>query len=95
MARPPKKVADNLQVTLTATYEGTLKKDDRSEAVITVTGKVTTANPDLKKWEGNVTGKLGFDTSGGYLSSGKLSLSADPEVAIRSRSISSVSPATP
>ncbi len=76
-ARPPKKPVDNLQLTVTATYEGTLKKDDRSEAVITVTGKVTTANPDLKKWEGNVTGKLGFDTSGGYLSSGKLTLSTD------------------
>jgi predicted Zn finger-like uncharacterized protein len=62
-------------LTLTSTYEGFLKRKDRNEAIITVTGKLQfPTDPDFKMFEGNVTGKIGFDDPGGYISSTQLKI---------------------
>jgi S1-C subfamily serine protease len=59
---------------LNSTYQGFLKRANRNEAIITVTGKLTFNNPDYKKFEGNVSGTIGFDEAGGYISSTQLKI---------------------
>jgi hypothetical protein len=62
-------------LTLTSTYEGFMKRNNRNEAIVTVTGKLQFLNsPDFKMFEGNVTGKIGFDEPGGYISSTQLKI---------------------
>lgn len=61
---------------LTSTYQGFLKRNNRDEAIVTVTGKLTFPNnPDFKWAEGNVTGKIGFDDQNGFISSTQLKIS--------------------
>ncbi len=73
LKRSKQKTAEGA-LALTSTYEGFLKRNNRNEAIITVTGKLTFNNPDYKMFEGNVTGTIGFDEPGGYISSTKMKI---------------------
>jgi predicted Zn finger-like uncharacterized protein len=74
MMRSKGKTAEG-NMALNLTYEGFLKRTTRNEAIITVTGKLQFPNsPDFKMFEGNVTGKIGFDEPGGYISSTQLKI---------------------
>jgi S1-C subfamily serine protease len=70
-----KKTEANLKLTVSSSYEGMLKKEDRNEAILTLIGKVTTDNADAKRWEGDLSGKIGFDPSVGFITSAQVKLS--------------------
>ena len=73
MMRDKQKTAE-VQLVLTNTYEGILTQGSRSEAVITLTGKLQARDQNFKRFEGEVTGKIGFDVAGGYISSAEVKL---------------------
>ncbi len=74
MMRSKGKTAEG-NLMLTSTYQGFLKRTTRNEAIITVTGKLQfPSNPDFKNFEGDVSGKIGFDEPGGYISSTTLKI---------------------
>jgi predicted Zn finger-like uncharacterized protein len=74
MMRDKQKTAE-VHLMLKNTYEGLLSKGNRSEAVITLTGKLQARDQVFKRFEGEVVGKIGFDVAGGYISSAELKLS--------------------
>ncbi|HZZ80058.1 MAG TPA: trypsin-like peptidase domain-containing protein [Gemmataceae bacterium] len=60
---------------LVGTYEGFLNRNSRTEAIVTVKGKLNgLGDPDLRRYEGPVTGTIGFDESAGYISSTQLKI---------------------
>src|SRR6185312_2699093 len=62
---------------LNCTYEGVRVRAGRDEAVITVTGNMQGRNEMIGKVQGNITGKIGFDLAGGFVSSAKIKIAAD------------------
>jgi hypothetical protein len=73
--RDKQKTAE-VQLALTNTYEGILAKGNRSEAIITLTGKLQARDQNFKRFEGEVTGKIGFDVAGGFISSAEVQLTS-------------------
>ena len=66
-------------VTLTGTYQGFQTRSNRTEAIITVTGKLESFDPDFKMFDSKVTGTIGFDDSVGYISSSQLKFTNAPD----------------
>jgi hypothetical protein len=64
-----------LSLALICTYEG-LTKDKKAEAVVTIVGKVKALAAKFKDYEGEVTGKFGFDQKNGIITSGQLKLAS-------------------
>jgi predicted Zn finger-like uncharacterized protein len=75
MMRDKQKTAE-VQLALTNTYEGILTKGARSEAIITLTGKLQARDQNFKRFEGEVTGKIGFDVAGGFISFAEVKLNS-------------------
>ncbi|MBI1833111.1 MAG: trypsin-like peptidase domain-containing protein [Planctomycetes bacterium] len=61
---------------MNCTYEGLLTKGDKQEAVVTVNAKLRSADPDFRFFDSDLAGAVGVDMSGGFVSSGKLKLTA-------------------
>jgi S1-C subfamily serine protease len=64
---------------MTCTYEGKRRRDGRDEAIITVVGQLQGRKELVGRIEGNITGKVGFDLVGGFLSLVQLKTVADNE----------------
>jgi hypothetical protein len=71
----PKKEGE-VALKLKCTYEGLLKKDKKVEAIVTVAGKVEALNAEFKAYDGEVSGKYGFDPINGIITSGQLKLAS-------------------
>jgi hypothetical protein len=59
---------------LTCTYQGTRMRNQREEAIIKVVGQLKGRGTDAKKTTGAVSGKLGFDLTGGFISLAQLKI---------------------
>jgi S1-C subfamily serine protease len=77
-----KKPGDKRQATIVdlmfnCTFEGVRVKGGREEAVITVVGNMQGRLQMAGKVQGQITGKIGFDIAGGFVSFAKLKIIAD------------------
>jgi predicted Zn finger-like uncharacterized protein len=76
--RPGQK-ATIVDLMLTCTYEGTRMRNGREEALITVAGNMEGRDNLKGKLDGNITGKIGFDLAGGFISLAKIKIAADTD----------------
>ncbi|MBI2805715.1 MAG: trypsin-like peptidase domain-containing protein [Planctomycetes bacterium] len=71
------KNTEAVDLDLVCKFEGIRLRNQRSEALITVTGKVTAREGSVKKIGGEITGKIGFDLNAGFIAETKLNIRAD------------------
>jgi predicted Zn finger-like uncharacterized protein len=64
---------------LVGTLEGTRKRDQRDEGVVSLRGKVNGRGPSSGKIAGEVTGKFAFDLTGGFVSQVMLRIGSEFE----------------
>ncbi|MBI1830650.1 MAG: trypsin-like peptidase domain-containing protein, partial [Planctomycetes bacterium] len=62
---------------LNCIYEGVRARKQRSEAVITLAGNVRGRGASVNKIAGDVTGKIVFDLTGGFITAAKLNISTE------------------
>lgn len=77
---PPPKV-DVLDLKMNMTYQGVRMRNNREEAILSVTG--TLESRVIKgRVLGDITGKIGFDTAGGFISFAKIKIFFEEEETI-------------
>ena len=67
----------DIDLALTCTYDGTRKRNDREEAVISVAGQIQGRKDSADQISGSVAGTIGFDLKGGFISYSQLQITAD------------------
>ena len=67
---------------MSCTFEGVRVRNGREEAVLTVAGTLETRKKVANKTLGDITGKIGFDIAGGFVSSAKIKIYAESEETI-------------
>jgi hypothetical protein len=72
-------VSKTIDLMLTCTYEGTRRRNDRDEAVVTVAGRVVGRSKGTERAKGDVSGKFGIDLAGGFVSMGQLKIASEIE----------------
>jgi hypothetical protein len=78
MVKPgPKPIIADLS--LQCTFEGVRVRNKRDEGVISVKGRVLGRDQYAKSLEGEITGRLAFDLTGGYISQAQLTISSELE----------------
>lgn len=78
----PPQTATIFDLKMNCTLEGVRVRNGREEAVLTVVGALETRKNVPNKTLGDITGKIGFDIAGGFVSSAKVKIFAEAEETI-------------
>jgi predicted Zn finger-like uncharacterized protein len=74
------KIPEVVDLALTCTFEGIRQRNQRSEGLIAIAGNVKGRGLNAKNIGGDITGKIAFDLTGGFISQAQLTIGTEQEI---------------